>query len=93
MSTQPTQIHLSDPDNRDDVGGSYEFTGTAEQVIAYLDGPLRGDVMESGQPDLDTAIAALRAGHFEQAQHSAQAVGVWLTAAPPQTKPTRKEQY
>lgn len=74
-----TTLHLQDPDNRDDQGVGFEFTGTIDQVIGYLDGPLRRDVMERSVHFVDYAIALLRARMFTPAFSYARQVGVYLT--------------
>jgi hypothetical protein len=53
-------ITLRDIDNRGDDGAPYEFTGTAEQIIGYLDGPLRRDLRDDSALDIEGAIAAIR---------------------------------
>lgn len=73
------KIHLSDPDNRDDRGASFEFTGSVAKVIKYLDGPLRRDVKKDGIEEVDAAIAALHAGDFDKARDAARRCGVYLT--------------
>jgi hypothetical protein len=72
---------LVDPDNRDDNGASFEFTGDAERVIKYLDGPVRRDVREESRFNVDAAIAALRAGSLEAAEPFARNVGVYIHPA------------
>ncbi|WP_102158717.1 hypothetical protein [Zhihengliuella halotolerans] len=78
------RYHLSDPDNRDDQGASYEFTGTADQIVAYLDGPVRADTVESNAyRAINRAITSLRAVDFEAARASARRVGVYLSKVRP----------
>ncbi len=38
------RITLRDIDNRDHAGAPFEFSGDVEEVVTYLDGPLRGDL-------------------------------------------------
>lgn len=72
------KIHLSDPDNRDDSGASFEFAGSRVRVMAYLDGSLRRDVRAGSTHYMDEAIAALKSGDFEKAEAAAQNVGIYL---------------
>lgn len=72
-------IHLTDPDNRDHCGASFEFKGPSERVIKYLDGPLRRDTLEGSHFYVDAAIAALLAGGIDEAAGMARQVGVYLT--------------
>lgn len=61
-----TTITLQDLDNRDDEWTRYQFTGTAEKVIGYIDGPVRRDLTEVAVSTglLDSAIEHLRAERF-----------------------------
>ncbi|MGZ0070000.1 hypothetical protein [Microbacterium arborescens] len=74
------KITLQDIDNRDDAGAPFEFTGDVDEVVKYLDGPLRGDLTEAASTaDLDEAISALRAGDGEDASTRLRSFGVYLT--------------
>lgn len=76
------RIHLQDPDNRDDMGASYEFTGTVERAITYLDGPVRKDLRPGAVvavEALDRAIQKLREGDLKAAIPAARRVGVYLS--------------
>lgn len=59
---------LRDHDNRDDDGAPYETTGTADQIVGYLDGALRADITDREDfPILDAAILAVRADDISRA--------------------------
>lgn len=75
----PSSIHLSDPDNRDDQGSSFEFTGDIGRVVAYLDGAIRSDVTENGLKTLEKTLTALRAGDFPESKRLARRIGIYLT--------------
>lgn len=62
-----SQITLRDVDNRDDAGAPYEFTGTPEQIVGYLDGPLRGDLLDKGADWLAEAIRLVTLGDLDGA--------------------------
>ena len=53
-------ITLRDIANRGDDGAPYEFEGTPDQIIGYLDGPLRRDLRDDSTLDVEGAIAAVR---------------------------------
>ena len=74
-------ITLRDIDNRDQDGAPFEFTGSADQVIAYIDGALRSDLTE---PELhadllDEAIAHVRAGNLRAANSALNVMSVYLS--------------
>lgn len=78
-------IHLQDTDNRGPNGDSWETTGTAEQIIGYLTGPLWNDLTPGGQfdlrEDLDMAVQALRDGDIAAADAiTGPKFGVYLNA-------------
>ena len=81
MSERPTekaQITLRDIDNRDG-DEPYQFTGTAEQVCGYIDGPLRRDLTEPHDDDLAGAMAAVRRGDLPTANHVLNPMAVYLS--------------
>lgn len=73
-----TLYRMVDMDNRDDDNIPYEFTGDAEKVIRYLDGPVRRDSLPPSIAKLDAAIQALRAGDDSEAYGLAIGLGVYL---------------
>lgn len=73
---------LRDIDNRDDDEAPYEFTGTAEQIIGYLNGPLRSDLVATYDTSrLDSAIEAVRTGDLEAANEHLADMAVHLRRA------------
>lgn len=71
--------HLSDPDNRDDNGASYEFTGTLDRVTGYLDEAVRGDLNSAeGVKELDRTLLAFRDGDINEGIRRAKHVGVYI---------------
>lgn len=71
-------IHMTDPDNRDDRGVPFELRGSVARVIKYLDGPLRRDTREGSHSYIDMAIAALNEERIDVATAEARQVGVNL---------------
>lgn len=71
------KITLRDIDNRDG-DAPYEFTGSAEQVCAYLDGPLRSDLTCNHDDDLAEAMSAVRAGDLDAANAILRPMAVYL---------------
>lgn len=75
-------LRLRDLDNRGDNGEPFEFTGTAQKVIGYLDGPLRGDlVSDERHAEVDEAVAAIRADDLDQANQILNPMAIYLTPA------------
>lgn len=76
-----TEITLRDVDNRDDAGAPYEFTGTREQIVGYLDGPLRSDLLDKGGDWLAEAIRLVTLGDIASANELTSArAAVYLRA-------------
>ena len=80
-------IHLQDIDNRGPDGESWETTGTAEQIIGYLTGPLWSDITPTARldlrEDLDVAVQALREGGIDAAAAiTGPKFGVYLAVVP-----------
>lgn len=73
-----TTLHMMDADNRDDHGASFQITGTPEQVIAYLNGPLRNDLLPEAQPKADTAAALLKAKLYSEARAFTRHLGIYI---------------
>ena len=71
-------ITLRDIDNRDG-DEPYQFTGTAEQVCGYIDGPLRRDLTEPHGDDIAGAMEAVRRGDIEAANHVLNPMAVYLS--------------
>jgi len=78
------EITLRDVDNRDADGAPYEFTGSLDQVAAYLDGPLRSDLSdpEESAEDLDAAIAHVRGGRLASANLILKPMSIYLSTHP-----------
>lgn len=76
---QETRIVLRDIDNRDG-DTPYEFEGEAQQIIGYLDGPLRRDLRDPAAsiPALSAAIEAVREGDLPNANEHLKSLGVHL---------------
>ncbi|QDB74569.1 hypothetical protein SEA_MELBA_65 [Gordonia phage Melba] len=67
MGTQ--QWRLRDVDNRGPDGEPHEITGTPDELIAYLDGPVRRDLIGAQGAELLTQlIAAYNAGDIDTAR-------------------------
>lgn len=75
---EKAQITLRDIDNRDG-DEPYQFTGTAEQVCGYIDGPLRRDLTAPHDDDLAGAMEAVRRGEIESANHVLNPMSVYLS--------------
>lgn len=70
---------LRDIDNRDEDGAPFEFTvSTLAEMIPYVDGALRGDVLGSGVEHIDVAIDYLRRERFDLAEQELRKVGVYI---------------
>lgn len=77
-----SKITLRDVDNRDDNGAPFEFTGTREQIVGYLDGPLRGDLLDKGGDWLAEAIRLVTLGDVTSANQLTSArAAVYLEEA------------
>lgn len=74
---------MRDLDNRCDDGPFEIKTEEVEVVVAYLDGALRSDLSdpEIGGPDIDEAIACLRAGDIDQANALVSHMSVSIAAS------------
>lgn len=77
-TAEKAQITLRDIDNRDG-DEPYQFTGTAEQVCGYIDGPLRRDLTEPHDDELADAMAAVRRGDIGAANHVLNHMAVYLS--------------
>ena len=74
-------ITLRDIDNRDGDGAPYEFTGTAEEICGYLDGPLRRDLTNNHDDDLFDAMEAVGRGDIDAANAILRPMSVHLRTA------------
>ncbi len=61
------KIRLRDIDNRGDDMAPYEFEGSTETVIGYLNGPLRRDSTPDAHHQIDEAIEFLKQGRVTEA--------------------------
>lgn len=78
QTTEKAQITLRDIANRDGAE-PYQFTGTAEQVCGYIDGPLRSDLTDPRDDDLADAMDAVRRGDLPTANHVLNPMAVYLS--------------
>lgn len=60
-------IILRDIDNRGEDGVPYEFSGDTNQIVGYLDGPLRRDLRDPEAAWLGEAIEHVRSGDLDAA--------------------------
>lgn len=73
-------VTLRDVDNRDADGAPFVLEGTLEQAIAYIDGPVRRDVVPGAEYRVDDVLAKLRADHFDVgADLARRTLGVYLS--------------
>lgn len=72
---------MRDVDNRDDAGAPFEFTGTLTQIAEYVDKPLRGDITNPGDVDIDGLVKRLRAGDLPDLD--LRELGVYVTEVTP----------
>lgn len=72
-------VTLRDLCNQDDDGAPFVMSGTLEQAIAYLDGPVRRDTRAEDVQVVDAVVAELRSGQFDSGATGATRLGVELT--------------
>lgn len=72
---------LRDIDNRGDNGEPYEFTGTADEVCGYIDGPLRGDLIHDRDGTLSEAMRLVTADDLDGANDLLRPMSVHLRRA------------
>lgn len=75
----PIILTLRDVDNRDENEAPHEITARIDDVIAYLDGPLRADVISPSRGVVDATIEHLRAGRIADAIETGKRVGAWIS--------------
>lgn len=72
-------LHMTDPDNRDDAGASFEITGSAQQIAEYLSNVVINDVRPGSEHLVHEAASLLRSGAIEKAIPAAHRVGIYIT--------------
>lgn len=79
--TMSESYRLQDSDNRDDSGAAFEFeVPTLAEMIPYVDGALRGDVIGAGGAEsVDATIGYLRRERFDLAEQELRRLGVYIS--------------
>lgn len=72
-----TLIRLRDVDNRDDQNRPFVLRGSADDVIAYLEGPVRSDTRtRAGKHAIENGVAAIRRGDLQRANKHLRIVSI-----------------
>lgn len=90
--TMTTHYRLRDIDNRDGDGAPYETTGTLTALADYIDGPLRSDLTETSDLDLDPIVDEMRSGTLTpDHQQRLREASIYITLEAPAPELSERE--